>query len=148
MNNDQAGNQLPRFVSSLLDIILLSKPFNFTVKVSPENCVERLQHFERPKIGFLGSFIQAAKITQEGSSYQFEICATRKDGSSLYNSAKASGSIGASNNNLEATVIKGNIRLGITYLVFPALFLVLAIINLGDFSRAFGLIVLAIAIFS
>lgn len=147
MNDDQAGNPLSRYINNLLNVILLSKPFNFTVKLSPENCVERLKHFERPKIGFWGSFIEAAKITQVGSSYQFEICAMRKGGSFPYNSAKVSGSITAANNNLEVSVIKGNIRLGITYLVFPALFVGLAIISLRDLSTPVGFVVLAIAIF-
>ena len=147
MNIIQYGKQLREFVSPFLDLILLSKPFHYTVNLLPQDCIERLRGLSQPKTGFFFYPIsRAVKITQEVNHSKFEICVERYGRASVYNSAKANGIVISTNDREETTDLKGNLRLGIIFLVFPTFLLVLFIFNLNDLARFPGFYILAFVV--
>ena len=148
MNIIKNGKQVWGYVSPFVDFLLLSKPFNYIVRMSPQDCLERLRGISQPKTGFFFYPIsRTVKITHEANHARFEICVERYGRASVYNSAKATGIVISTSDSTETTVIKGNLRLGIIFLGFPAFLLgILFIFNLNDFARVPGFYILWLVI--
>ena len=116
-------NQLRDFARPLVARLLLSKSFNYTVTLSPQDCVERLSNFEQPKTGFWIPSSKTVWIIREVNYSRFEIRTDRYGRGVVYNSAKATGMIMSVKDNTGMTVIKGDLRLGTIFLFFYAGFL-------------------------
>jgi hypothetical protein len=143
VNVIQLGKQVREFVSPFLDFVLLYKPFSYTVRLSPQDCMERLGRLSRPKKGSLNASSRTVKIIQEANHSRFEVCIERYGRSLVHNSAKASGIIISTNENLKSTVVQGKLRLGITFL--PELGFLLSLVfifRLDNLSRDLGLYIL------
>ena len=129
------------------DFVLLSKPFSYTVKLSPETCKERLLGFEQAKTGFFYPESQSVKITDEANYSRFEICMEWYGRGIVYNAAKATGIIMVEGENAETTVVKGTIRFGIIFVAvlgLPMSFLF--IFNPLHLSRDIGFYILWLAL--
>jgi hypothetical protein len=136
-----------RSVNSLFDFLLLSKSFNFTVKLPLQECLARVYDLSQPQTGFLNPVGRTIKIIQEANHARFEVCVECYQRGFVYNSAKASGSIQSLNDDTETTIVSGTIRPGIMFLVLTGSFLVgLFLIKINDLTSNFGFILLVFAI--
>ncbi|MBA3868911.1 MAG: hypothetical protein H0X30_07145 [Anaerolineae bacterium] len=125
MTINQYWKQLQDYVRPILDVMLLVKPFSFTVKVPPQACLERLRGLDQPKTGlFFYPASRTVRIIQEVNHSRFEILADRHSRGWIYTSAKATGMVISVNGDSDTTVIKGDIRLGKIFLMFYAGFLI------------------------
>lgn len=140
-------NQVRDFTRPLIAHLLLSKPFNYTVALSPQDCIERLLSFEQPKTGFWIPSSKTVQIIREVNYFRFEIRTDRYGRGVVYNSAKATGMIMSVNGNTGTTVIKGDLRLGTICLFFYAGFLA-SLVMFASISRIndLGIILLVYAV--
>src|ERR1043165_8481581 len=108
MNIIQPENKGWRSLIKLVDFLLLSKPFNYTVTMSSQEWVERLRRLSQPKSGFYFYPIgRTVKITQEANHSRFEVCVERYGRyGEAYNAVKATGIVISKNDSTETTLIK------------------------------------------
>ncbi len=132
----QYKNRIWNFLKIVLGFLRLTKPFYFTVEMQPHASVDRILNLSQPKTGFFNAVSRTVKITEEVAGYRFEICIKRYGRGLDYNSVKVSGIIESGKDNAQQTVIRGDVRLGITPLMYPLLFLGITLTSrLDDFIK-------------